>query len=227
VKEKLDLRDQVNLTVSPVFGHDWQSASSHLSEREADDRALSITILIPPGNPKGALGEPKLACCPKQNAKTSDLETHFTHLDRLVLRRQPTKKLINTTIIAIGSDRCPHAPQEFGMTDDIQDATSVRDCSGQFKGVVATSRFLSGSYQRFDVGRVRENLELRISHDSPGTEDPSKLLSLHRIGNHRGTPLETELRQVGATAIVDGHDLASCFHGLKVPLSPLFRQGGW
>ena len=28
-KEKLDLGDQVNLTVSPVFGHDRQSASLH------------------------------------------------------------------------------------------------------------------------------------------------------------------------------------------------------
>jgi len=44
-----------------------------------------------------------------------------------VLRRQSMKKLINTTIITIGSDRCSHAPQEFGMTDDIQDATSMRD----------------------------------------------------------------------------------------------------
>jgi hypothetical protein len=88
---------------------------------------LSITILVPPGNPIGAVREPKFACCPKENPETSDLETHFTHLDRLVLRRQPTKKLINTTIITIGSDRRSHAPQEFGMTDNIQDATSVRD----------------------------------------------------------------------------------------------------
>ena len=88
---------------------------------------MSITILVPPGNPKGSVGEPKVACCPKEDAETSDLETRFTHLDRLVLARQPTKKLINTMIIVIGSVRCSHAPQEFRMTNNIQDATSVRD----------------------------------------------------------------------------------------------------
>ena len=98
-----------------------------MSEREADDRAFSVTILVPPGNPKGAVGEPKLACCPKDDAETSDLETRFAYLGRLVLRRQSMKKLVNTTIITIGSDRCSRAPQEFGMTDNIQDATSMRD----------------------------------------------------------------------------------------------------
>jgi hypothetical protein len=74
-----------------------------------------------------AVGEPKVACYPKEDAETSDLETRFTHLDRLVLARQPTNKLINTTIIVLRSDRCPHVPQEFGMTDNIQDATSMRN----------------------------------------------------------------------------------------------------
>jgi hypothetical protein len=165
-----------------------------MSESETNDRAFSITILVPPSNPKGAVREPKLACCPKEDAEASDLETRFAHLGRLVLRRQSMKKLINTTIIVIGSDRCSHAPQEFGMTDNIQDANSMRDRSGQFNGVVATSRFLSGSNPRFAVGRGRENLELSSGHDSPGTEDPSKLLPLHGISKHRGTPIETELR---------------------------------
>lgn len=86
-----------------------------------------MTMLVPPGNPKGAVGEPKLAGCPKEDSETSDLETRFAHLSRFVLRRQSMKELVNMTIIAIGSDRCSHAPQEFGMTDNIQDATSMRD----------------------------------------------------------------------------------------------------
>jgi hypothetical protein len=88
---------------------------------------LSITILVPPGNSIGAVGEPEFARCPQEDAESSDLETRFAHLSGLVLLGQSMEELVNATIIAIGSNRCPQAPQEFGMTDNIQDAASVRD----------------------------------------------------------------------------------------------------
>jgi len=87
VGEKLDLGGSGEPHRVPgVWTRLTISVGSYLSEREADDRAFSITILVPPGNPKGAVGEPKLACCPKEDAETSDLETRFAHLGRFVLR---------------------------------------------------------------------------------------------------------------------------------------------
>lgn len=38
-----------------------------------------------------------------------------------------TEEPVDAAIIPIGLDRRLQAPQEFGMTDNIQDATSVRD----------------------------------------------------------------------------------------------------
>jgi hypothetical protein len=107
---------------------------------------------------------------------------------------QSAKELVDAAIIAIVSDGRLQAPQEFGMTDNIQDAASVRDESGQFNGVVTTSRLLSGSNQRFDVLRVRKNLELDVGNHSSGTEDPCSLLALDGISNDRCTLLEPELR---------------------------------
>jgi hypothetical protein len=86
-----------------------------------------MTIFVPPCNPIDAFGEPEFTRCPQEGAESSDLETRFAHLARLVLSGQSTKKPVNTTTITIGSDRSSHAPQEFGMTDNIQDAVSVRD----------------------------------------------------------------------------------------------------
>jgi hypothetical protein len=110
-----------------------------------------------------------------------------------VLLGQSTEELVGAAIVAIGSDRGSQAPQEFGMTDNIQDTASLWDESGQFNGVVATSRFLSGSNQGFDIRRVRKNLELDVSHDSSRTEDPGQLLALYGISNDRCALLETEL----------------------------------
>jgi hypothetical protein len=44
-----------------------------------------------------------------------------------VFSRQSAEELVDAAIIAIISDGRPHTPQEFGMTDNIQDAASVRD----------------------------------------------------------------------------------------------------
>jgi hypothetical protein len=103
------------------------------------------------------------------------------------------EEVVDAAIFAIAFDGPPQAPQEFGMTDNIQDAASVRDESGQFNGVIATSRLLSGSNQRFDVRRVRKNFELDVGNHSSRTEDPGVLLALDGISNDRCTLLEPEL----------------------------------
>jgi hypothetical protein len=106
---------------------------------------------------------------------------------------QSAEELVDAAIIAIVSDGRPQAPQEFGMTDNTQDAASVRAESSQFNGVVATGRLLSGSNQRFDVRRVRKNLELDVGNHSSRTENPCVLPALDGISNDRCTLLEPEL----------------------------------